>query len=116
LAGKVGQFGGGDEGGVGDFGGGDMLVVHAAIEVEVGFKAVEQPGLQGALELGIPGFGVPATFIFGLFDESDIFVGLDDLDAVFDELFVVVGPMIGVYNHATQTRWFQVPLFPSDEP
>lgn len=55
----------------------------------------EEPGLEGAIKLGVPGFGVPAAFVFGLFYQADVFVGFDELDAAFDELFVVVGPVGG---------------------
>ena len=49
--------------------------------------------MEGGFELGVPGFGVPAAFVFGLFYQADVFVGFDEFDAAFDELLVVVGPV-----------------------
>ena len=47
------------------------------------------------MDLRVPRFGVPASFVFGLFDEGDLGIGLDDVDPPLDELFVIVGPVAG---------------------
>jgi hypothetical protein len=33
-----------------------------------------------------------------LLDEADVFVGFDELNAALDELFVVVGPVVGEFG------------------
>lgn len=95
LAGEVAELVQGGDRGFGDLGGGGAAVVHPAVEVEVALEAVEEPGAKGALALAIPGFGVPAALVFGLFDQADVFVAFDGLEALLDELAVVVGPMVG---------------------
>ena len=77
----------------GESGRGFPLVVHAAVEVEVGFETVEEPGVEGTFELRFPGLGVPAAFVFGLFDEGDVWVGLDDFDSSFDESLISLRPL-----------------------
>ena len=60
-----------------------------------GFQPVEQPVAEGALFLGVPGFGVPASLVLGLFEQADEAVAVDQLDAPFDEGAVVGGPVGG---------------------
>ena len=61
------------------------LVVHPAVEVEVRFQAVEKPAAEGAFELRFPRLGIPAPLVFGLFDQADIGIGLDQLDPPLDQ-------------------------------
>ena len=51
----------------GELGRGFPLVVHAAVEVEVGFETVEEPGFAGVIVRAaiVPGLGVPAALVFG---------------------------------------------------
>jgi hypothetical protein len=56
-------------------------------------QACQQPLSQGIFELFIPGFGVPAAFVFRLLDETDVGICLDTMDSFLDEFLVFARPM-----------------------
>ena len=60
-----------------------------------GFQPVEQPVAEHALFPDVPRFGVPASLVLGLFEQTDEAVAVDQLDAPFDEGAVVGGPVSG---------------------
>jgi hypothetical protein len=60
-----------------------------------GFQAVEKPGAQGPLELLVPWLGVPAAFVLGLLDQANVAIGLDQFNALLDELTVSFRPLGG---------------------
>ena len=111
AVGEVGEGAGGGEGEAFELAGGVGFGVHASVEVEVGFEAIEEPGMQGPIELGVPGFGVPAAFVFGLFDEGDIGVGFDRFDAALDELFVIVRPFFWEFGDGSAFMAFKPGCF-----
>ena len=86
LPGDVGQLADGDQRDV-KLGRGLALVVHPAVEVEVGFEAVEEPGSQSARSsCDLPRLGVPAALVFGLLDERDVAGCVSiDVDPALDE-------------------------------
>jgi len=46
----------------------------------------------------LPGLGVPTAFVLGAFDEVDVGVVLDQLDATLDQPFVVLRPVVGQFG------------------
>ena len=92
LTGDIRQLADGGQPG-GKAGGGFPRVVHAAVEIEVGFETVEEPFAKGSLELRFPWLGIPPALVFGPLDECDVGIGLDELDPPRDHRAIPFGPL-----------------------
>jgi hypothetical protein len=68
---------------------GNFLPVSAVLQT------VEQPVLEGAVFLFLPGLSIPAALVLGAFDELDVGVVLDQRDATFNQPCVILRPVLG---------------------
>ena len=73
-------------------------IFHPPIKIKIALEPVEQPFPEGTFKLRFPRLGIPAAFVFGLFDQPDVRVAFDKGDPAFDELTVVVGPLGGEFG------------------
>ncbi len=78
-----------------------------------GFEAVEEPRAEGVLFEIVPLGEIPAALVFGLFDEGDVTILRDAVEAALDKVAVGLGPVRGdlgdwAWSRGVRTTRFRV--------